>query len=126
MGDATQDIEDLIDLMARLPGLGPRSARRAVLHLIKKRSRLMAPLATAMQGVADSARECLQCGNICTSDICDICTSGKRATGEICVVEDLILAAIKDAQAKASERAQSEMAQVTEGLGLPADFKMPF
>nr|WP_319248265.1 recombination mediator RecR [uncultured Celeribacter sp.] len=84
-----QDIENLIDLMARLPGLGPRSARRAVLHLIKKRGRLMSPLADAMRTVADSARECLRCGNIGTSDLCDICSSEKRATGEICVVEDV-------------------------------------
>ncbi|WP_417249692.1 recombination mediator RecR [Celeribacter sp.] len=89
MGDATQDIEALIDLMARLPGLGPRSARRAVLHLIKKRGRLMGPLATAMQTVAENARECTQCGNIGTADICDICASEKRANGEICVVEDV-------------------------------------
>lgn len=89
MGDATQDIEALIDLMARLPGLGPRSARRAVLHLINKRGRLMAPLAAAMQTVAETARECLQCGNIGTSDICDICASEKRGNGEICVVEDV-------------------------------------
>ncbi|SFJ85118.1 recombination mediator RecR [Celeribacter neptunius] len=84
-----QDIEDLIDLMARLPGLGPRSARRAVLHLIKKRGRLMHPLAQAMQQVAESARECLRCGNIGTGDLCDFCTDERRANGEICVVEDV-------------------------------------
>lgn len=84
-----QDIEDLIDLMARLPGLGPRSARRAVLHLIKKRGRLMHPLAQAMQQVAGSARECLRCGNIGTGDLCDLCTDERRANGEICVVEDV-------------------------------------
>ncbi|MFC3118625.1 recombination mediator RecR [Jhaorihella thermophila] len=86
---ASREIEDLIELMARLPGLGPRSARRAVLHLIRKRGALLAPLAQAMQQVADSARECLNCGNIGTSDICDICASEKRATGELCVVEDV-------------------------------------
>ncbi|MBD3679803.1 MAG: recombination protein RecR [Rhodobacteraceae bacterium] len=89
MTEATRDIEALIDLMARLPGLGPRSARRAVLHLIKKRGAVMMPLAKAMQQVAETARECLNCGNIGTSDICDICRSEKRATGEICVVEDV-------------------------------------
>jgi len=87
--DATKEIAALIDLMAKLPGLGPRSARRAVLHLIKKRTFLMAPLAEAMKQVAATARECLNCGNIGTSDICDICTADKRATGEICVVEDV-------------------------------------
>lgn len=86
---ASREIEDLIELMARLPGLGPRSARRAVLHLIRKRGALLAPLAQAMQQVADTARECLNCGNIGTSDICDICASEKRATGELCVVEDV-------------------------------------
>jgi len=89
MTDATRDIEALIDLMARLPGLGPRSARRAVLHLIKKRGQVMAPLAQAMAEVAATARECAICGNIGTSDICDICRDTRRATGEICVVEDV-------------------------------------
>ncbi|PTQ73406.1 recombination mediator RecR [Celeribacter persicus] len=84
-----QDIEDLIDLMARLPGLGPRSARRAVLHLIQKRGRLMQPLAHSMQMVADNARECVRCGNIGTGDLCDICADERRANGEICVVEDV-------------------------------------
>ena len=89
MTDATRDIEALIDLMARLPGLGPRSARRAVLHLIKKRGQLMAPLAQALAEVAATARECAICGNIGTADICDICRDERRATGEICVVEDV-------------------------------------
>ena len=89
MSEAPKDIEALIDLMARLPGLGPRSARRAVLHLIKKRGQVMTPLAQAMQAVAASVRECLNCGNVGTSDICEICMSEKRATGELCVVEDV-------------------------------------
>lgn len=89
MSDATRDIEALIELMARLPGLGPRSARRAVLHLIKKRGQVMAPLAAAMAGVAASARECAVCGNLGTSDLCDICADERRNTGEICVVEDV-------------------------------------
>ncbi len=89
MSEATRDIETLIELMARLPGLGPRSARRAVLHLIKKRGPVMAPLAQAMAQVAASARECANCGNIGTADICDICRDERRATGEICVVEDV-------------------------------------
>ena len=86
---STSDIDSLIELMARLPGLGPRSARRAVLHLIRKRGQLLTPLAGAMQQVADTARECLNCGNVGTSDICDICESEKRATGELCIVEDV-------------------------------------
>jgi recombination protein RecR len=86
---ANREIETLIDMMARLPGLGPRSARRAVLHLIRKRAVLMSPLADLMRQVADTARECLNCGNIGTDDICAICASDKRANGMICVVEDV-------------------------------------
>ena len=86
---STSDIDSLIELMARLPGLGPRSARRAGLHLIRKRGQLLTPLAGAMQQVAATARECLNCGNVGTSDICDICESEKRATGELCIVEDV-------------------------------------
>lgn len=86
---STKDIDALIDLMAKLPGLGPRSARRAVLHLIRKRALLLSPLAQSMQTVSDTARECLNCGNVGTTDICDICTSEKRANGELCVVEDV-------------------------------------
>ena len=86
---ATREIDALIDMMAKLPGLGPRSARRAVLHLIRKRSLLMSPLGDLMQKVSATARECLNCGNIGTADICDICASDKRANGMICVVEDV-------------------------------------
>lgn len=89
MAEASGEIQALIDLMARLPGLGPRSARRAVLHLIKKRAVVMRPLAQAMLAVADGARECLTCGNIGTAETCAICRAGARATGEICVVEDV-------------------------------------
>ncbi len=89
MADTTRDIEALIEMMAKLPGLGPRSARRAVLHLVKKRGVLMAPLAEAMRNVAATARECAVCGNIGTADTCDICRDDRRATGEICVVEDV-------------------------------------
>lgn len=88
MNDA-RDIESLIELMARLPGLGPRSARRAVLALLTKRGQLMAPLAQAMATVALNARDCTVCGNIGTADICPICADPARATGEICVVEDV-------------------------------------
>ena len=89
MSEAPVEIEALIEMMAKLPGLGPRSARRAVLHLIGRRGQLMAPLAEAMASVASSARECLNCGNISSNDICGICESEKRATGEICVVADV-------------------------------------
>lgn len=89
MTDTPREIEALIDLMSRLPGLGPRSARRAVLALLKKRAGLMAPLAQAMATVALNARDCRLCGNIGTEDICPICNDPRRATGEICVVQDV-------------------------------------
>lgn len=89
MTDAPKDIDALIEMMARLPGLGPRSARRAVLHMIKKRTLLLTPLADLMHKVAASARECLSCGNIGTQEICEICSAEKRANGELCVVEDV-------------------------------------
>ena len=89
MAGGTDDLDTLIALMGKLPGFGPRSARRAVLHLIKKRSLVLIPLAETMQRVGATARECLNCGNIGTTDICDICASEKRAIGQICVVEDV-------------------------------------
>lgn len=82
-------IDTLIELMARLPGLGPRSARRAVLHLVRKRALLLTPLSEALSEVAATARECLTCGNITTSDHCAICADPRRATGILCVVEDV-------------------------------------
>lgn len=87
MADAPREIERLIELMARLPGLGPRSARRAVLHMLRKREAVMAPLAQSLAEVALAARDCSVCGNIGTINPCDICHDPKRATGEICVVE---------------------------------------
>jgi recombination protein RecR len=89
MPAAPSPIEALIALMAKLPGLGPRSARRAVLHLVKKRSSQLVPLAAAMTEVARTARECRICGNIGSDDLCAICRSEARANGEICVVEDV-------------------------------------
>ena len=85
----TKEIEILIDLVAKLPGLGPRSARRAVLHLIRKKSTLFVPLSKQMIKVVEQARECLNCGNIGTSELCEICESPKRKNGQICVVEDV-------------------------------------
>jgi len=89
MSSSTRDIDALIDMMARLPGLGPRSARRAVLHMIRKKSLLLLPLAEAMQQVGANVRECITCGNLGSADRCDICTSEKRGNGELCVVEDV-------------------------------------
>jgi recombination protein RecR len=89
MAGPSGDIEVLIGLMARLPGLGPRSARRAVLHLLKKRDLIMAPLAETMARTAASVRDCTVCGNLTAADICPICADPARANGEICVVEDV-------------------------------------
>jgi recombination protein RecR len=89
MAEAPRGIETLIDLMARLPGLGPRSARRAVLHLLKKREALMAPLAQTMAQVALEVRDCTVCGNLAVAEACPICADPRRDAGEICVVEDV-------------------------------------
>lgn len=81
-------VDRLIGLMARLPGLGPRSARRAVLTLIRRREALLDPLAQALADVAATVRECDRCGNIATGETCAICADPARAaSGEICVVE---------------------------------------
>lgn len=89
MSDTPNEIESLIGQIARLPGLGPRSARRLVLHLIQRRDQSLRPLLGALERVADTAQSCTQCGNISAQAICPICTDPKRATGEICVVEDV-------------------------------------
>jgi recombination protein RecR len=89
MAAGGDEIETLIAAMARLPGLGPRSARRIVLQLIRKRAGQMAQLAALMASVAENARECLVCGNVSQSDICPICENPARASGEICVVTDV-------------------------------------
>jgi recombination protein RecR len=86
---AGPEIERLIQLLARLPGLGPRSARRAALHLIKKREQLMAPLASAVATAMDKIQVCSVCGNIDTQNPCTVCTDGKRDDGVIVVVADV-------------------------------------
>lgn len=89
MADASRDIEALIEMMARLPGLGPRSARRAVLYMLRRRGQVMAPLADAMLGVAETAQDCVICGNVAVGDTCGICSDPERANGEVCLVEDV-------------------------------------
>lgn len=86
---AASEIDRLIQLLARVPGLGPRSARRAVLHLMGKRDQLMLPLAQAMQRAAESIRACSQCGNLDTQDPCPICRDPERESGIVCVVEEV-------------------------------------
>ena len=86
---AGRDIDALIEMLAKLPGLGPRSARRAVLQLVRKRELLLMPLADLMHEVAVNVRECTRCGNISEGPVCPICLDQKRANGELCVVEDV-------------------------------------
>ncbi|WP_374369426.1 recombination mediator RecR [Dongia sp.] len=83
------DIEKLIQIMGRLPGLGPRSARRAVLHLMKKREALLQPLIGAMQDVSAHVKTCTVCGNLDASDPCAICRDGGRDQTILCVVADV-------------------------------------
>ena len=83
------EIETLIQLLARLPGLGPRSARRAALHLIAKREQLLLPLAAVLQRTGEAIRSCSICGNIDTQDPCAICADPRREPGTLCVVEQV-------------------------------------
>lgn len=89
MAGVDEPVERLIGLMARLPGLGPRSARRAVLQMIRRRALLLDPLVGALGEVAATVRECARCGNIATGPLCAICADPRRATAEICVVESV-------------------------------------
>ena len=86
---AGPEIERLIQLLARLPGLGPRSARRAALFLIKKRELLMTPLAAALQTALEKIEVCRVCGNIDSQNPCTVCTDVKRDRGVIVVVADM-------------------------------------
>lgn len=86
---ASREIETLTDALARLPGLGPRSARRAVLHLIKRRESAMAPLVRALEAVERNLVTCETCGNVDTSDPCAICTDPRRDARALCVVEEV-------------------------------------
>jgi recombination protein RecR len=89
MAMASQEIEVLSQALARLPGLGPRSARRAVLYLMKKRETALQPLLSALANVADRLSTCLVCGNLDTSDPCSICRDTKRDDKMLCVVEEV-------------------------------------
>ena len=86
---AGPEIERLIQLLAKVPGLGPRSARRAALHLIKKKDQLLGPLTAAMGEALDKVRVCSACGNVDTSDPCTICGDPRRDPSTLIVVEDV-------------------------------------
>jgi recombination protein RecR len=83
------ELDTLIQLLAKLPGLGPRSARRAALFLLKRRAQLMQPLAAALAAAAAAIRPCSVCGNLDTADPCAICRDPERDPATICIVEDL-------------------------------------
>ena len=83
------EIERLIALLAKLPGLGPRSARRAVLHLVKNRDQLLGPLAESLRAAADTVSVCSTCGNVDSTDPCFICADESRDLERICVVQDV-------------------------------------
>jgi recombination protein RecR len=86
---AGPQIERLIQLLAKLPGLGPRSARRAALVLLKKRELLLEPLASALREAADAITTCEICGNLDTSSPCSLCRDPRRETHVLCIVEDV-------------------------------------
>ena len=83
------ELDRLIQLLSKLPGLGPRSARRAALFLLKRRESLMEPLAAALVETAAKVRPCSRCGNLDTTDPCALCREPRRDQGLICVVEDV-------------------------------------
>jgi recombination protein RecR len=86
---ASPEIDALTQALARLPGLGPRSARRAVLHLLKKRETALAPLLRALERVNESLSVCSTCGNVDTSDPCAVCSDPRRDEKLLCVVEEV-------------------------------------
>jgi recombination protein RecR len=86
---ASPEIEALTQALARLPGLGPRSARRAVLHLLKKRETALAPLLRALETVNERLSTCSTCGNVDTTDPCAICADPRRDQRSLCVVEEV-------------------------------------
>lgn len=86
---ASQEIEALTSALARLPGFGPRSARRAVLHLVKKREAALAPLRAALTAVEERLTTCATCGNVDTTNPCAICADPRRDARALCVVEDV-------------------------------------
>ncbi|SMF75540.1 recombination mediator RecR [Allosphingosinicella indica] len=86
---ASSEIDALTQALARLPGLGPRSARRAVLHLIKKREAVLTPLLRALEQVAGRLSVCSVCGNVDTRDPCTVCADPRRDARMLCVVEDV-------------------------------------
>lgn len=122
---AGQEIETLVKYLARLPGLGPRSARRAVLQLMRKRESLLNPLSEALAAARDNIVTCASCGNIDTADPCTICADVRRDESVLCVVEDVSdLWALERAQAvKGRYHVLGGTLSALDGIG-PEDLKL--
>lgn len=119
-------VDRLIQHLGKLPGLGPRSARRVVLHLIKRRESLLQPLIRALQDVSEGIRVCGRCGNIDTVDPCTICNGPKRDKSTICVVEDVadLWALERTAAYKGHYHVLGGTLSALDGVG-PEDLKLP-
>ncbi|MEX2452020.1 MAG: recombination mediator RecR [Rhodospirillales bacterium] len=126
MISAPNDIDKLIQLLAKLPGLGPRSARRAALYLIKRREAIMTPLAAALETAAASIKTCSACGNLDTVDPCSVCTDPRRNASLICVVEDVadLWALERTAVFKGRYHVLGGTLSVLDGVG-PEDLNIP-
>jgi len=123
---AGKEIERLIDVMAKLPGLGPRSARRAVLQMVKKRDLMLIPLARAAAEVAEKAMVCIECGNIDTAQICSVCRDPRRDASSLCVVEAVadLWAMERTSAFKGRYHVLSGVLSALDGIG-PDDLKIP-
>ena len=123
---AEHDIERLAQLLSKLPGLGPRSARRAVLQLLKRRESLMQPLAAALLDAAERVRPCTTCGNLDTIDPCAICNDPRRDGRQLCVVEDVadLWALERTASFKGKYHVLGGTLSALDGVG-PDDLSIP-
>ncbi len=120
------EIERLIQLLAKLPGLGPRSARRAALHLIKKKDQLLAPLQAAIGDTLDKVGVCSTCGNIDSIDPCTVCSDARRDKTIICVVEEIgdLWALERAAAYKGQYHVLGGTLSAIDGIG-PEDLNLP-
>jgi recombination protein RecR len=123
---AGAEIDRLIQLLAKLPGLGPRSARRAALQLIRRKESLMEPLARALAEAAATIRLCSHCGNIDTQDPCAICTDPRRDAATLCVVEQVadLWALERTVQYKGRYHVLGGTLSALDGVG-PDDLRIP-
>ena len=123
---AGAEIDRLIQLLAKLPGLGPRSARRVALHLVRRKESLMEPLARALADAAAAIRLCSECGNIDTQDPCAICADPRRDPRTICVVEQVadLWALERTGQYKGLYHVLGGTLSALDGVG-PDDLRIP-